>query len=165
MWPGIPATYQNLPESDCGSSRYNRSRDYQTPTRHALLGHQKRDYSVIENIYRLATQPAPNNRNLRTIAQLCRAVSMQLRHISTIGKKNLLNSNIFSVCPHNMVNFGPVTAEIGSGVWGTPANFSVLAALLYGTLVVGVSQTLRHWTEGATCIRQGGHHVGHWPTF
>jgi len=24
---------------------------------------------------------------------------------------------------------------------------------------------LRRWTEGATCIRQGGHHVGHWPTF
>jgi len=38
-------------------------------------------------------------------------------------------------------------------------------ALLHGTPVVGVSQTLRHWTEGATCIRQGGHHVGHWPTF
>jgi len=37
----------------------------------------------------------------------------------------------------NMVNFGPLTAEIGSGVWGTPANFNgfrVLAALLYGTL-------------------------------
>ena len=30
--------------------------------------------------------------------------------------------------------------------------------------VAGVSQSLRHWTEGATCIRQGGHHVGHWPT-
>ena len=31
-----------------------------------------------------------------------------------------------------MVNFGPLTAEIGSGVWGTPTNFngfSVLAAL------------------------------------
>jgi len=40
-----------------------------------------------------------------------------------------------------------------------------LAALLHGTLVVGVSQTLRRWTEGATYIRQGGHHVGHWPTF
>jgi len=24
---------------------------------------------------------------------------------------------------------------------------------------------LRRWTEGATYIRQGGHHVGHWPTF
>jgi len=67
-----------------------------------------------------------------------------------------------------MVNFGPLAAEIGSLVWGTPANFNgfhVLAPLLYGTLVVGVSQTLRRRTEGATYIRQGGHHVGHWPTF
>jgi len=40
-----------------------------------------------------------------------------------------------------------------------------LAALLHGTLVLGVSQTLRRWTESATYIRQGGHHVGHWPTF
>jgi len=53
-------------------------------------------------------------------------------------------------------------------VWGTPANFNgfhVLAALLHGALVVGVSQTLRRWTEGATYIRQNDHHVGHWPTF
>ena len=28
-------------------------------------------------------------------------------------------------------------------------------------LVVGVSQTLRHWTEGATCVRQSDHHVGY----
>jgi len=43
-----------------------------------------------------------------------------------------------------MVNFGPLTAEIGFGVWGTPANFNgfcILAALLHGSLVVGVSQT------------------------
>jgi len=48
-----------------------------------------------------------------------------------------------------MVNFGALAAGIGSLVWGTPANFNgfrVLAALLYGTLVVGVSQTLRRWT-------------------
>jgi len=32
-------------------------------------------------------------------------------------------------------------------------------------LYYSVSQTLRRWTEGATYIRQGGHHVGHWPTF
>jgi len=62
------------------------------------------------------------------------------------SKKNLLSSNISSTCPHNMANFGPLSAEIGSGVWGTPANFNglrVLAALLHATLVVGVSQTLR----------------------
>jgi len=34
-------------------------------------------------------------------------------------KKNLLNSNISSTCPHNMVNFGILAAEIGSVVWGT----------------------------------------------
>ena len=96
-----------------------------------------------------------------------RAVSSQLRHVSTIGK-NVLSSNISSTCPDNMVNFGPLTAEIVLGVWGTPPNFNefrVLSALLHGTLVVGISQTLRHRTEGATYIRQGGHHIGHWPTF
>jgi len=34
-----------------------------------------------------------------------------------------------------MVNFDPLTAEIGSGVWDTPAyfiRFHVLAALLHG---------------------------------
>jgi len=43
--------------------------------------------------------------------------------------------------------------------------FRVLAALLHGSLVVGISQTLQHWTEGDTYIWQGGHHVGHSPTF
>ena len=62
------------------------------------------------------------------------------------SEKNLLSSNISSISPHNMVNFGPLAAEIVSLVWGTPANFNgfgVLAALLHGILVVGVSQTLR----------------------
>ena len=69
-------------------------------------------------------------RHLDTIAQLCRAISSQLRHVSTMGK-NLLNSNSFT-CPHIM-NFGPLTAEIGWPVWVTPANSSgyrMLASLL-----------------------------------
>jgi len=41
----------------------------------------------------------------------------------------------------------------------------ILAALLHGTRAVGVSQTLRRSAEGDTYIRQGGHHVGHRPTF
>ena len=42
------------------------------------------------------------------------------------------------------MNFGPLAAEIGSLVWGTPANFNgfhVLAALLHANLVLDVSQT------------------------
>ena len=74
------------------------------------------------------------NRNLGTIPQLCRAISSRPRHVSTI-RKNVLSSDTSSTGPDNMVNFGPLTAEIGSGVWGTPTNFNgfcVLAALLYG---------------------------------
>ena len=41
----------------------------------------------------------------------------------------------------------------------------MLAALLHGTRVVDVSQTLQCWAEGATYIRQGGHHVWHRPHF
>jgi len=56
------------------------------------------------------------NRHLGTIAQLCRATSSQLRHLSTFGK-NLLSSNTNSTCPHDMANFGPLTALIGWPVW------------------------------------------------
>jgi len=62
------------------------------------------------------------------------------------NQKKMLDSNISSTSSHNMVNFGPIAAEIGPVVWGTPANFNrfrVLAALLHGTAVLGVSQTLR----------------------
>ena len=79
-------------------------------------------------------QITQKNRHLRTIARCCRAISSHLRHISTIGK-TFLNSNISSACPHNMVNFGPLTAEIGWRVWGTHAanfnGFRVLASLLH----------------------------------
>jgi len=65
------------------------------------------------------------NHHLGTIAQLCHTISLQLRHVSTIGKKLVKQQHI----SHN-------------------------------TLVVGVSQTLRRWMQGATYIRLGGHHVG-----
>jgi len=90
--------------------------------------------------WKCRTQKSPKIRHLGTIAQLCRAISSQLRHVSTIGKA------ISPPCPHNTVNFGPLAAEICWRVWGTPANFNgfrVLAVLLHGTLVAGVSQTLR----------------------
>jgi len=82
-------------------------------------------------------------------------------------KNNLLSSNISSRCPHVVVNFGPLAAEIVSLVWGTPSNFNgfhVWAALLHGTPILGISQSVV-LNKGATCIQQGGHHAGHWPTF
>jgi len=71
------------------------------------------------------------NRHLGTIAQLCRAISSQ----RIDNREKDLSSSMSCRNPHNMVNFGPLTAEIGSRVWGTPANFNgfrVFAALLHG---------------------------------
>ena len=80
-------------------------------------------------------------------------------------KKNLLSSNISSTCPHNMVNFGPLAAEIVSLVSDIPGNFNgfrVLAALLHGTLVVGVSQTAAFY-RGRPLYSAG--RPSRWPTF
>jgi len=59
-----------------------------------------------------------------------------------------------------MVNFGPLTAEIGSGVWGTPANFNgfrLLRSLLHRRRSPEANQTLKDvWqspapTFGGSC--------------
>jgi len=74
------------------------------------------------------------------------------------NRKKLVSSNMSSTCPHNMVNFGLLVAEIGWPVWGHPCKFQLFSRLGSVTarhLVVGVSQTLR----------QDDHHIGHWPTF
>jgi len=53
---------------------------------------------------RLAANAGPKkvakNHYLGTIPQLCRAISSQLRYVSTIGK-NLLSSNISCTCPQS----------------------------------------------------------------
>ena len=89
---------------------------------------------------RLAGNAGPKNRqNLAIRAPSHKFVWLYLRNEGTYrqSEKSLLNSNTSSTCPPSMANFGPLTAEIGSRVWGTPANFNgfrVLAALLHGTL-------------------------------
>ena len=70
-----------------------------------------------------ARKKVAKNRHLGTIAQFRRAISSQLRHVSTIGKKLVKQQYVLHMSPQ------------------------------YGEL------------RGATYIRQGGHHVGHWPTF
>jgi len=82
------------------------------------------------------------NPHLGTIAQLCRAISSQLRHISTIRKKIVKQQYLLhSTCHHNMVNFGPLAAEIVSLVWGTPCKFQWVSRL-------GSTATARHSSIG-----------------
>ena len=81
------------------------------------------------------TQKSPSAHHRTTLSSYIFA-------IKAWGK--LVKQQYLLACPYNMVNFGPLTAEICWRVWGTTASFNgfrVLAALLHGTLVVGVSQT------------------------
>jgi len=92
-------------------------------------------------------EKSPKIRHLGTIAQFCRAISSQLRHLSSIGK-NPLNSNTSFTCPYNMANFGPLTAEIGLPCsLGHSCKFKLVSrvgsVILHGTPVVGVSRTLQ----------------------
>ena len=41
----------------------------------------------------------------------------------------MLNSNIFPTRPYNMVNFGPLTAEVRWRVWVTPSKFQRVSRL------------------------------------
>jgi len=59
------------------------------------------------------------NGHLDTIAQLRRAISSQLRHVSTIEKKLVKQQYLLHIRSHNMAHFGPLTTEIGSAVWDT----------------------------------------------
>jgi len=106
-----------------------------------------------------------------TIAQLCRSVSSQLRHVSTIGKK----TGETAISPvHGPTIWRSSAYQLLRSscwrVWGTPANFNgfrVLATLLHGSLVVGISQICDVEQRAPPIFGRaaGCHHVGHWPTF
>ena len=70
------------------------------------------------------------------------------------NRKNLLSSNISSTRSHNMVNFGPLAAEIGPVVWGTPCKFQWVSRL--------GSVTARHSSIGRQpnfAVLNRGHHL------
>jgi len=79
----------------------------------------------------------------------------------------LLSSNTSSTCPHNIVNFRPTSGWDLFGSLRHPCKFQWVSH--FGNITARHSSSGRqpdwHWTEGSTYIRQGGHHVGHWPTF
>jgi len=64
-------------------------------------------------------------------------------------KENLLSSNISSTCPHNMVNFGPLVAEIGPVVWGTPANFNGFRT--FASWQCYCTPLLQYWASAKLC--------------
>jgi len=106
---------------------------------------------------------SPKIRHVRTIAKLCWTVPSQLRHVSTIGKKPVKQQYLLHM-----------SSQYGKS-WPTNAGRSVYQFAAPEHISAGFASWQRYCTasaklcgiehEGATYIRQGGHHVGHWPTF
>jgi len=79
------------------------------------------------------------------------------------SKKSLLNISISPTCPHNMVNYGQLVADIGLPVWDIPVNFNgfrVLASLLHRCRSTDVNQTLHDvwpspWLVRYVCVSGG----------
>jgi len=60
------------------------------------------------------------NRHLRTIVQLCRAISSQLRHVSTIGKKVVKQQYLLQMSPQ-YGELRPTSGWDRSGSLGHPS--------------------------------------------
>jgi len=94
----------------------------------------------VKNVLHVAhTKITQKNRHPRTITQLCWAISLQLRHVSTIGKKLVKQQYLLHMY------IGPLTAEISWWLLGTPANFSgfrILVSLLHSHDSAEVNQNL-----------------------
>jgi len=101
------------------------------------------------------------NRHLGTIAQLCPAISSQLRHISTIEKK-CLNSNVCSTCPHNMVNVGPLTTEISVREFGAPSKFQQVSCLGFLTAPTSLNGGQPHFARCLAVSWAGTLYIHFW---
>jgi len=78
------------------------------------------------------------NRHLRTIAQFCRAVSSQLRHVSTIGKKLVKHQHVLHMSPQ----YGELQPTSGwdrlSSLWH-PSKFQLVSHLAFVTAVTSLT--------------------------
>jgi len=90
--------------------------------------------------WKCRTQKVVKNLPSGTITHLCRAISWQQRHVSTIGKKNLLNSNVSPTYRHNMVNLQPTSGWDLLASLGHPSKFQRVLHL--GSI------TARHCSSG-----------------
>jgi len=89
-------------------------------------------------------------------------ITFKFTHLKLVKQQYLLRMSLQSGELRPTIGWDPFVSL------GHPCKFqrvSRLGSVTARHLVVGVCQTLRRWTEGATYVRQGDNHVGHWPTF
>ena len=147
-WCGLSANFGRRSETCCTRLAENTRRNKSCLVKLVkIYSYSFFFFSILPVILILVNKRLSNRQKFAICAPSQKVVRLCLRNQGMYRQsEKMSNSNISPTCPYNMVNFGRLSAEIGSLVRGTPANFNgfrVFAALLHGTLVVGVSQTLR----------------------
>jgi len=84
----------------------------------------------------------PKNRHLCIIAQLCRAMSSQQRHVSTIGEKLVMQQYLLQISPQ-YGELRPTNGWHRLASLGHPSKFHVLASLLQQHRLLEANQTAR----------------------
>jgi len=88
----------------------------------------------------LGPKKSPKIRHLGAIAQLCPAISLQLRHVLTIGKK-LVKQQYLPHIPSQYGELGPTNSWDLFGSLGHPSKFQRLSLL--GSVTAGHSSSGR----------------------
>jgi len=116
--------------------------------------------------WKCRAQKSPKIGHLGTIAQLCRAISSQLRHVSTIGK-NVKQQYLFHMSPQ-YGELRPTNGWDRLASLGHPIIFqrvSRLGSVTARHFISGRQPNFAALNRGRHYVRQGDHHIGHWPTF
>jgi len=107
------------------------------------------------------TQKSSKICHLGTIAQLRRAISLQLRHVSTIGKK-LLSSNISYTCPPQYGELWPTSSWDRSHSLGHPSKFQRVSRLSSVTAATSLNRSQPNFAWCLAVSWAGTLHVHFW---
>ena len=73
------------------------------------------------------------------------------------NQKKMVKQQYLPICSHNMVNFGPLAADIGSLVWGTAYNDQMIAYYAHPRVKGQELSVCNHCRKGLTEMRSGRH--------
>jgi len=116
---------------------------------------------------RLAGNAGPKKKPSGLHSRTLSGKSSQLRHISTIGKKLVKQQYLLEMSPQ-YGELRPASGWDWFGSLGHPCKFQRVSR--FGNVTAlhcssGRQPNFGRRTKGATYIWQGGHDVGHWPTY
>jgi len=103
------------------------------------------------------------NRHLHTIAQLCPAISLQLRHVSTIGKKLVKQQYLLHMSPQHG-KLWPTNSWDRFGSLGHPSKFQRVSRLAFDTAATSLTGGQPNFARSLAISWAGTLYIHFWAT-